>query len=513
MVGRRSLNHHYFAYGALHYFQVISFAVLPVKIPNRALNLFDYTTERNLVTLLSRVLSALLGTGIVLLIYLSTKALFDYKAALFSSSFLAVSMGLVNLSHFATSDVASIFWFTLSCLMSTYVLLYKTRKWYLLSGLSSGFAAAVKYIGGLALITLIFAHFLGNRRSSKTLVIGILMALIGFLVANPVTIFSTIEFAEGFLKESSFNWARDANGPFAFLGLLSQLRNSLGIPLLLLCMSGLLYSLKLFVSKGYRVRVLMVWSMIFPHFLLIGSRHVSELRYIVPVAPFLLILTGKMMGDFTNLRPRVIQVASVVLFGIVIGYSLIYTIAADLQFTNDSRQLALKWVLRNVSERSKIEVTPYGPNIPTDRYHVILRPLNNMVDDTVALVNSNSIYRFFESVKAEWFKFGVKEKPYKTWYEANMDAFKSKTDTFDLGVNGLESRAPDYLIVSSTYFKRFSDDKFSVEGQFFDSLFSGKTNYKKVAEFKYSFIPWIKPQVEFVNPTIFVYRRSNATLE
>ena len=133
-------------------------------------------------------------------------------------------MGFVNLSHFASTDIPWMFWFTFSCLMSTYALIYKTRKWYVLSGLFSGFAAAVKYIGGLALVTLVVAHFLRKeRKHNADLAIGLLMALIGFLVAYPVVIFSFFEFAEGFLKEGFFNIGRGVDEPYSFLPLVFEL--------------------------------------------------------------------------------------------------------------------------------------------------------------------------------------------------------------------------------------------------------------------------------------------------
>jgi len=508
MFDSRTLNHHHFAYGPLHNYQVILFAVLPAKTLNKFVYL-DNTTQQTIVIVLSRVLSALLGTGVVLLIYLLAKELFNSKAALFSSLLLTTSMGFVNLSHFATTDMPWIFWFTFSCLMSTYALIYKTRKWYILSGLFSGFAAAVKYIGGVALVTLVVAHFLSKeRKNNANLAIGVLMALIGFLVAYPVVIFSFFEFAEGFIKENFFNSARDANEPYAFLPLVFELRNALGVPLCLLVIAGILYSLILFASKESRGKVLLVWSMIFPHHIVMGSMHVSSLHYVVPIIPVLLILTGKMVSDFTSSNLKAGRIVSMVLVGIVLSYSLIYTIAADLEFTNDSRYLVYNWISRNVKERSKIEIAIDAPNILNDdRYTVIRRPVHPNVDETASSTRNNSTYLSLQAMISKLKSVaGNGEKPYIAWWERAKDRHQSESPKFDLSIEGLESRKPDYLVVNVYYADRFLHDKSSVEGQFFDSLFSGKTSYKKVAEFRYRFFSWIDPEVEFVNPIIYVYR-------
>jgi 4-amino-4-deoxy-L-arabinose transferase-like glycosyltransferase len=66
--------------------------------------------------------------------------------------------------------------------MSGYIFTYGSRKYYILSGLLAGIAAAVKYLGGLALIALLVAHFLSRKegRNINNLLLGIVMALVDF---------------------------------------------------------------------------------------------------------------------------------------------------------------------------------------------------------------------------------------------------------------------------------------------------------------------------------------------
>jgi uncharacterized membrane protein len=231
LVYERTLNPHFFAYGTLHYYQLLAFPVLPIKVVNKTLTVFDQPTEASIIVILSRTLSALFGAGTVLAAGILAQQLFGPAAALFSALLLAISMGLVNISHFATVDSPSVFWFTVSCLLSSYVLTRGDRKWYLLAGLTAGLAAAVKYVGGLALVTVFVAHFLADkRRSPQDLLAAVLGAAAGIAVGTPVLFFAPLEFIEGFVKEAAFTANRNVGSPHVFLALIGKLRNALGVP-------------------------------------------------------------------------------------------------------------------------------------------------------------------------------------------------------------------------------------------------------------------------------------------
>lgn len=459
----------------------------------------------------SRALSGLLGTGIVVIVYLLGKNLFGDKSALFSSSLMTVSMGFVNISHFATVDIASLFWFTSSCLMSVYIFTYKSRKCYILSGLLAGIAAAVKYLGGLALIVLVVAHFLGGKegRDRNNFILGIVMALVGFLVATaPVTIFSFFEFLDGFITDHFFSINRSLDKPYAFIPLITtDLRNALGVPLYIGAIVGFLYSLKLIKAGEWRNKVILIWAMFLPYYLLIGSQHyLGRLRYVLPIIPFLIILLGKLLHDLLNLKSKSARVISVVSFGMIFIYSLLYTLSSDLQFINDSRSQALAWVLNNVDDGANIEVPTYGPHIPRKRYTVVVQPLSKLwlekMKKTNSLIKNDKKYILLKAAiqnlntKIEGNEPNGKLASYKSWYESIIHTYKIEHDEFDDSVKGLENRKPDYVII----------DKKQTNKQLYDALRSGKTDYRKVAKFKYYFLPWIDPELEKVNPEIFIYQ-------
>jgi hypothetical protein len=129
------------------------------------------------------------------------------------------------------------------------------------------------------------------------------------------------------------------------------------------------------------------------------------------------------------------------------------------------------------------------------------------LDDAASSALSNSTYLRLQAIISKLKSLaGNRETPYIAWRERFVDQHQRESSKFDLSMTGLETRKPDYLVVNFSYADRFLDEKDGVEGQFFDSLFSGKTSYKKVAELRYRFLSWIDPEVEYANPTIYVYR-------
>ena len=553
MLARRSLNPHFFAYGPLHYYEVILFANIPIKIVSKFRKAFrssdkevvttptDYNDKKtnssaptNAPTehrpwwwsgaplLLSRVLSVLLGTGTVLLVYLLAKTIFDPITALNSALLFTVSMGFVVYSHFATVDMSSTFWFTLSSLMSVYVWSRGAKKWYVLSGLTVGLAAAVKPVGVLALIPLIIAHIFKDKRNNSNLVIGMFMVVVGFLIGCPVALFSFFEFIDGFTKEFFFNTARIIDEKsYAYFPLLLDLKVALGLPLFLISICSLFYSIKFLSDQDQRAKAILLWSMLLPYYLSIGSHHISILWYTVYLIPFISILTGKMLGDFLNSKVKAFRIASLILFGVVISYSVMYSIAADLQFVRDSRYITTEWVLNNVPTGSKIEVAEAGgcvPNIPNERYLVVRRPASwNQTDWIYPVIqdrDNNKAYLFIRKAASKLelltHKIGLSKQrePYIAWYERAKDMQASKN--FDFSLKGLELRNPDYLILC--YIEPYHFLKNSDEYQFYDSLFSGKTSYREITQIKFRFLSWIDTTIPFVNPKIYIFRRKDLSL-
>lgn len=547
MLDQRSLNPHVFLYAHLHYYEVLFFAVIPAKIVSKVLKTLSANQESASDSskqqadwfasladwrwwysggplFLSRALSGLLGTGTVLLVYLLAVKLFDRKAALISALLLAVSMAFVVYSHFATVDMSSTFWFTLSCLMSVYVWSVGRGRWSALSGLTAGLAAAVKYVGGIAIVPLLVAHVLSEKRTRSYLLLALLMAMVGFFLGYPVALFSFIEFLDGASKELFFSAARPPDEGRGFWALVALLKNALSLPVFVVSVCGLLYSVKLLTAEGERPKGLLIWSMFLPYCLLIGSHDAVYLWYTLPIIPFLSILNGKMFSDLLSSQVKGVRTASWALLGAAASYSLVYAIGAEFQFLKDSRYMAAQWFAGNVPSGSSIEVVDCteSPLPGGYGYSVLWRPLNRTEsgymrsairgrDESHGYVLIQGLASATEGITR---KFGLTtdRKPYKAWYEVELERDTQALSTFDFSLRGLELRHPDYLVVCESIIKSVSYQRFflkeSTEYQFYDALFRGETAYKEIKVFRFQFFPWwLDVRIPLVNPHIYVFWR------
>ena len=97
--------------------------------------LADPLSALTYVTLISRTVSALMGVGIVLLVYLTVCELFDRRSALFSALMVALCYPLVFYAHNANVDVPYLFWALLAIYYFLRVLKHGSLKEYVLFAL------------------------------------------------------------------------------------------------------------------------------------------------------------------------------------------------------------------------------------------------------------------------------------------------------------------------------------------------------------------------------------------
>ena len=120
MARNLTLNPHSFLYGSFHYYLVLM-VIVPTYFATKLLSLPE-EAQKTAVYLAARGLTAVLGAGCVALTYLLARRLFDRTTALLAALLLALSVGLVNIAHFATVDVPMLFWMMASYLMSARVM-------------------------------------------------------------------------------------------------------------------------------------------------------------------------------------------------------------------------------------------------------------------------------------------------------------------------------------------------------------------------------------------------------
>lgn len=519
MARRFSLNPHTFIYGSMHFY-VLLVVMVPIYLISELFSA-SHAIQATLVYLGARSLSALFGAGCVVLTYLLAQRLFERTVALLSALSLSLAVGFVSSAHFATVDVPMLFWMMASYLMSAKVLEGDGARSYALAGAFAGFAAGTKYVGGLALLGLIAAYLLGRgERNFKSLLFGILSAFVAFLIVNPSILLDSCEFFEGFILDNAFNvtFGSDRKEEIAPV-VLQRIFEASGFALGIAISLAVCYAvLQLMVGRKVR-EIVFVAVLIVPFFLMISNVHYASVRHVLPMVPPLLILVGKMLADLVT--PGARQARRWVGYGLIAAtvlYSALDTLAAELKFTYDARELAATWIEERLPPGSTIEVTLYGPALPPDRFVVEKRPyLSNLTATVTGLEESpiyralHPIYRAYAAIAGHVGLCEPGERHYLGWYERAEASASTALATFDPSIEGLEARAPDLLVVSSLYYGRFTDDPTGPDGRFFRRLFAGEGSYRQVAEFRYGLAHWLDPAVEFINPTVRIFAKSDDT--
>jgi hypothetical protein len=196
--------------------------------------------------------------------------------------------------------------------------------------------------------------------------------------------------------------------------------------------------------------------------------------------PVLAILGALFIHDMYVLTRERGNSLYVKLLGISLGLVVLVSAARVLDvmllFVHDSR-IPASTFLTTLPLGTSLEDTYYPPSIPSDHF--------------------------------------AREHNYPLFFQKSPDQTPptNKSYVYNAGEAGLDERGTTYLVVDS-----FTSDKFKnkytceaiqVECDFFKQLATGQSDhYKLIAEFSYSLPPYLpQMQVDFVNPTIWVYER------
>jgi|GEM_PF-6629272 hypothetical protein len=512
-------DHDYHAYGSLPYYQIILLAVWPIDIWQESLN-WQSIEIWTVNTWFARFISVLMATGIVWIVYGLGNKLFDRKTALISVGLMSVTMGLTNIAHFATADISSIFWSTLAAYFVIRTWQRGLKRDYILSGALCGIAAAVKYIGGIMILPLLIAHWLRKKeeRSFNDILLTVITAMLTFMLGNASMIFSPCRFMVGFIKENFFNALRNTENPPAFIPLITEYVNATGWPIALLSMSSLFFTLWLIWKPRYRKEVLLITSMIVPYYIIIGRMHVSNLRYVIPMLPFILLLVGKMLSIFIQQEHSLQKtIWKTILIGTFI-YSLLYTVVADLNFIKDSRYSLEPWLQDNVNTNESLEMTSYVSDDENywlyNTYNVNYWPHDYAEWSAKKTLQKSYSYEqtLYSAYKIEtWAKkydLCPKDIPtYTSWHEKVTSRYLKDNIASNTSPQGLLDRNPDWLIISDLYYNRFLNGYSGTEADSFKQLLANELPYTLVKELEYKGWPGFTPRVEFVNPRLLVYKK------
>jgi 4-amino-4-deoxy-L-arabinose transferase-like glycosyltransferase len=316
----------------------------------------------------ARLISALLGTATVPLLFLVARRLFSASTALVSAALMAVAFLHVRDSHFGVTDVSATF-MVLVAFAAIVAGPFERRDWrtVTVAGLLCGLAASTKYNAGLILVTLLVAV-----RSVPLSLVAAAAAGVGFVAGTPYAVLARKQFladltaerghlAAGHGIETTVGWLYH----FVF-----SLRLGLGVYLLAAAVIGAIW---LAIDDRHRARVVLAFPI--AYYLAMGAGRVVFVRYMTPLIPFAALLAGyavdRCAGLLTRGReglwPRTLTSAA--LLAVVAADSADRSMALDRLLSQpDSRAIAAEFVRSRYPQGASVHQTGSGYG------HVMLHP-------------------------------------------------------------------------------------------------------------------------------------------
>jgi hypothetical protein len=262
--------------------------------------------------LLARLLSALLGTAGVALLYAIGATLFGRRVGLLAALFLAVSFLHARDSHYGVNDVAATTLLLLSVYFAARLLRQPSLCWYVLAGLAGGLATSTKYNASFFFAPLLAAHCLARSSASplarsRALALASAAALCGFFIGTPYALLDFGQFQRSFLEQYRFGsnrWLGQSPDPVPMLYLSSLLQGFGALPLAL-AMAGLVLAWR----RHRRETVLLItFPLTYLAFML--KTELFFVRFALPLVPYCSLLAAH---GAAGLVARVRPVASLAL--------------------------------------------------------------------------------------------------------------------------------------------------------------------------------------------------------
>ncbi|WP_017304982.1 ArnT family glycosyltransferase [Spirulina subsalsa] len=361
-----------------------------------------YLTDPTVFYLSGRLLTAVFGIAIIVLVYWIGHKLFNPSVGLIGAAFIAFSPLYVYLSKLIRMDIQMTFfillslWFCLKTLEDT--------GWlnYILAGAFLGLAITTKYPAILFTVSILLAHFISHpksRKSSFKIVISAFSCVAGVFVSSPF-LFLDIERAwhdviyesrsehlgatgQGFWADLIWYWREPILANFTILGIILSL---FGFGLAL-------------TSKRKDLLVFISFPLVF--FVFISTLSLRWDRWIIPVFPFLGLLIGYAIYTLyqwvkQRFNHRVSLFISLALLGIMLLplASLSFLESREMAGV-DTRTLAGEWMLKNIPPQSSVLVELYTPQLPKDSFQFF--EVNEQGNLTQTDLSQFEHYRFIPS--------------------------------------------------------------------------------------------------------------------
>ncbi len=318
--------------------------------------------------IISRVISAIMGVGSVVAVFMAARLLFrDNIAAVFSGLALAFTMLFVFYSHLGNVDSCSVFCFAWSLYWTVKAVYVGKWRHFALSGLFCALAVCSKdpmggFVAGLGLAMWIAGAGVvreqgGNFRKAlfsvvnakvlvAILVAAICFAILNGLFAGPEELKNRMQMWKGVPAREN---APDNPQLLVLQRSLSNLYLGLGWPFLSFSFGSLIYCA---IRHRWKFAFGIFPLLFFYLIVLMNIRFVTP-RFLLGGYPCLALLIGKGCSDLLRWQklPVIVRVAPV---ASVYALSLLYCIGLDLELVQESRYKAERWLASRVDSKDTV---------------------------------------------------------------------------------------------------------------------------------------------------------------
>jgi hypothetical protein len=464
------------------------YGTLPLKIVKFASTYINFDKfSYNNVTLVGRLLSAIVDIGVVLIIFKVGQKTLGKLTGILSSFLYAISTLPIQLSHFYAVDPYLVFFTTFSFYLLVLLIegeINTTRRiktaigYSLLLGVCFGLALASKISALLftpvVLLGLAFM-FLKKRDVLQTatyLLLIIISTYLSFRLVDPRA-FSDANFLNAKLNANfisnitqlksfsnpnslfppSVQWIKTKPLLFPFKNIILW---GLGLPLGIIATAAVIYTLtKILFSlkhlkklKDEQIYKTLIIFWILSLFFYQGTQFVKTMRYFYPIYPFLAIVSADYLLIFSKKAKQIIK-SRFFLFTIY-SITLLLLLIWPLSFVSiysrpHTRVSASKWIYENI---------PPGSTLSCEHW-----------DDCLPLSLEGKSHSLYEIETLELYNPDTQTK----WVKINKQ---------------LENI--DYLILSSNRLWESIPkvpERYPVASEFYKNLFSSELQFTKIAEF------------------------------
>ena len=317
----------------------------------------------------SRYISAFVGTGAVILTYLTAKKLFGKPAGIFAAFFLAFNFRHVLGSHFGLPDAQTSFFNILTLFASTLLFEKNTRARYIFTGVAAAVVFSFKY-QPFAFLPLFTAHFLWAFKKKSfwylfhiDFILGMIASFATFVIVNPYYLFNIQEA----IFQNSKDYVRYGMGQLKFrayqyfylfywgIGQLPSIAIVLGIIIMLF--------------RNFR-KFLILFSFVSVFFFATTYYSNAYTRNFTSAMPILMIFAGFFMDVlYQRLKKINIKLSIVLITAIVIIFnfsSIKNVIILDINYSKEWNFKALNsWLQKNLPQNTTARVYDISPTQET----------------------------------------------------------------------------------------------------------------------------------------------------